>query len=166
MISGPIPSPYATVIGVLVGMGNIYDNRSPKSGARIRNYPDVAGFFTSLLLYGRRQESSHARIVEHRADKATDQRADDRHPENVRAISQAVVLEAGYSGEEPRAEIPRRIDRETVQAAKSHADHYHDGADQHRHQVGPRRLVALVRNREDHEQQQCSPDNLIEQSGG
>src|SRR4029453_1091275 len=84
-------------------------------------------------------------VVDVGADRAADERPDDRHPEIEVAVGR---LHGGRPprdpGGQPRPEVTGRVDRIPGQRAEAHADHDHRQADDERGHVGARGGVAGV----------------------
>jgi hypothetical protein len=120
------------------------------------------------------QDVADEQVVEEDADDASDERPHDGYPEVAAEIKTDRVVgaregdppPAGDPGEQPGAEVARRVDRVARVRAVGHADRGHGQADGKRRQVGPDRGVPQVDQRDDEDQQERRADDLVDQRPG
>ena len=106
------------------------------------------------------------RVVHPPACDASDAGCDDWYPPPRVARAEHFAAPPGDKGEEPRSEVARGVDGVAGVEPERRADEHDQQADDNRRQAGRRRRVAAVGDAEDHRDQQCRADHLIDDTAG
>src|ERR1700686_5252024 len=113
----------------------------------------------------RAQEAPNPKVVDGSTQQTSEQWCDDRDPPHAGSVGEAVVVKSGQHAEQTGTEVARRIDRLSVHAAKARADGHDDKANQRRREIGSRRCIVFINDRENQKHQQRGADGLVQKAG-